>query len=443
MLDNVEEAGAGALPAVFPVSDLASASIAAAALALAEFIGARHGRVPHVRVDRRLASFWFDKLLRPIGWELPPIWDAIAGDYPAADGWIRLHTNAPAHRAAALRVLGIAAERATVAAAVSQWRADELEAAIVEAGGCAGAMRDLAAWAAHAQGRAVAAEPLIDVAPAGPGERAAWPVDASRPLHGIRLLDLTRVLAGPVATRFLAGFGVQVLRIDPPDWDEPAIVPEMTLGKRCTRLDLREGDARAAFETLLREADLLVHGYRPDALARLGYDAQRIRALRPGLVEVCHDAYGWTGPWQGRRGFDSLVQMSAGIAAEGMRRRGADRPVPLPVQAHDHATGYMAAAAALRGLTRRLTSGEATRSRASLARTAHFLAGFAARDDEPAFADESADDVAPPIEQTAWGPAQRLRSPVEIEGCAMRWDSPACALGSSDARWWIGAGSPA
>jgi crotonobetainyl-CoA:carnitine CoA-transferase CaiB-like acyl-CoA transferase len=333
-----------------------------------------------------------------------------------------------------LRVLDTDADRAAVTAAVARWRADGLEAAIVDAGGCAATMRDLAAWAGHAQGRAVADEPLVDIEPADRGETAAWPVAPDRPLRGIRVLDLTRVLAGPVATRFLAGFGADVLRIDPPHWDEPAIVPEVTLGKRCARLDLRGAADRATFEALVRDADVLVHGYRPDALAGLGYDARRIRALRPGLVEVCHDAYGWSGPWKGRRGFDSLVQMSAGIAAEGMRRRGADRPVPLPVQALDHATGYLIAASAMRGLTRRITSGEGSRSRASLARTAAFLAGFPAHD-APGFADETVADLEAALEHTAWGPARRLRAPVEIEDCPVRWDLPACRLGSADARW--------
>ncbi|MBK3422654.1 acyl-CoA transferase, partial [Methylobacterium sp. IIF4SW-B5] len=129
--------GTGALPSVFPVSDLAAASVAAAGLALAELVAARFGSRPAVAVDRRLAALWFARSLIPQGWELPPVWDAVAGDYRAADGWIRLHTNAPHHRAAALSVLGSAPERAAVAEAVARWRADDLEAAIVAAGGCA------------------------------------------------------------------------------------------------------------------------------------------------------------------------------------------------------------------------------------------------------------------------------------------------------------------
>lgn len=163
--------------------------------------------------------------------------------------------------------------------------------------------------------------------------------DARRPLAGIKVLDFTRVLAGPVATRFLAGLGADVLRIDPPEWDEPGVVPDVILGKRCARLDLHTAEDRRVFEALLARADIVVHGYRPGAMARLGYDEGERRTINPGLVDVSLCAYGWTGPWAGRRGFDSLVQMSIGIAEAGMRWQQAERPVPLPVQALDHATG--------------------------------------------------------------------------------------------------------
>ena len=198
-----------------------------------------------------------------------------------------------------------------------------------------------------------------------------------RPLQGIRVLDLTRILAGPVATRFLAGFGADVLRIDPIGWEEPGTVPEVVLGKRCARLNLKDPADRAVLEQLLGQADVMIHGYRPDALARLGLDADRRRALNPALVDVSLDAYGWTGPWHGRRGFDSLVQMSTGIADAGMRAAGSDRPVPLPCQAIDHATGYLMATAALRGLTERYASGVGSSARASLARTARVLVAHA------------------------------------------------------------------
>lgn len=156
------------MASAFPVSDLAVASVAAAGLAAAELVSARFGDLPQVLADRRLASLWFSRTLEPEGWSLPPIWDPIAGDYAAEDGWIRLHTNAPHHRDAALAVLGTANEKPAVAAAVSRWTADDLEAAVVERGGCAAAMRSLAAWADHPQGRAWPPSPCCGSRPRMP-----------------------------------------------------------------------------------------------------------------------------------------------------------------------------------------------------------------------------------------------------------------------------------
>lgn len=434
-LSSVRFAGTGDLRAAFAVSDLAAASIAAAGLAVAELIAAQGAASPTVRVDRRLASLWYGMTIRPIGWSMPPPWDPIAGDYAAADGWIRLHTNAPHHREAALAALGTAADKDAVTAAVSRWRIDDLEAAVVERGGCAAAMRDLAAWAVHPHGKSVMAEPLAWIEAGDAAARAEWPVTPTRPLAGIRVLDLTRVLAGPVATRFLAGFGAEVLRIDPPDWDEPGVIPSVTLGKRCARLDLRQPADRRVLEDLLASADVMVHGYRPDALARLGLDAAARRRIRPGLVDVSLDAYGWSGPWRGRRGFDSLVQMSSGIAAEGMRRFNAAKPTPLPVQAIDHATGYLMAAAVARGLTRRVRDGIGSATRTSLARTAALLSRAPMPDRNDPFAEVTDADFGPAEEATTWGPARRVRPPVLVAGAAMRWDLPASALGSSRPEW--------
>ncbi len=433
-LRNLRVAGVGDLPSVFAVTDLASASVGAACLAVAELVAARHGRWPGAAVDRRLASLWFGSSLCPEGWSLPPIWDAVAGDYQAADGWIRLHTNAPHHLAAALSVLGGPAERDRVAQAVSRWVGEVLELAVVEAGGCAAAMRDMAAWAAHPQGQAVAAEPLLHRDAGDAGLAPRWTVPASRPLQGVRVLDMTRVLAGPVATRFLAGFGAEVLRIDPPGWDEPAVVPDVILGKRCARLDLRQARDRDTWEGLLRSADVLVHGYRPGALEGLGLGEARRRALRPGLIDVSLDAYGGQGPGQGRRGFDSRVQMSSGIASAGMTLLGRDRPAPLPVQALDHATGYIMAAAAVRGLTERLTTGRGCVVRASLARTAALLTGLAPGATAP-FAAATADDYADVLEATAWGPGRRLRPPCSLDGASAWWELPATGLGTAAAAW--------
>ncbi len=431
--ERVRTSGAENLPSCFPVTDLATASITAAGLALADLL-ALPGDMP-VTVDRRLASAWFRCSLSPLGWSLPASWDPIAGDYLAEDGWIRLHTNARHHRDTALFVLGCAAEREAVAASVSGWAGEALERAIVAAGGCAARMRSQAEWGAHPQGQAVAGERLIALTRAGGFAGRAWRPDPARPLLGIRVLDLTRVLAGPVATRFLAGLGADVLRIDPPDWDEPGVVPDVTLGKRCARLDLRDDERRRLLERLLADADILVHGYRPGALEGLGLGEAARRVLNPGLIDVSLCAWGWSGPWSGRRGFDSLVQMSSGIAEAGMGWKGADRPVPLPVQALDHATGYFMAAASLRGLALRLRERTAISARLSLARTAAALVGSGEEAAGPAFTGMSEADCAQEIERTPWGAARRLRSPVTVGETALRWDRPAAELGSAQAQW--------
>jgi hypothetical protein len=431
----LEVRGDGALPSAFAVTDLAAASIAAAGLAIAEWLSARGRATPAVSVDRRLASFWFGMSLRPSGWTLPSPWDPIAGDYRGHDGWIRLHTNAPHHRAAAQRVLGPHDDKTAMGAAVTQWAIEDLEAAIVAEGGCAAQMRSITEWAAHPQGRAVAAEPLVQTEITTRGADADWRGVAPRPLAGVRVLDLTRVLAGPVASRFLAGFGAQVLRIDPPHWNEPGVVPEVTLGKRCARLDLTQAGDRARFEALLRDADVLLHGYRANALERLGFGAAVRSQISPGLVDVSLNAYGWSGPWRDRRGFDSLVQMSAGIADAGMRWKHAAAPVPLPVQALDHATGYLMAAAAVRALTRRLTSGFGSTAQLALARTATLLVALGDQHTSSALASASAADLDATVEHTPWGDARRVSVPVSVAGAPMRWELPACELGSSPPSW--------
>ncbi|PJI45972.1 MAG: acyl-CoA transferase [Pseudomonas sp.] len=427
----------GSLPSAFFATELAAASIASAGMALGEWLEPEAGSATQMVVDRRLASFWFSTSLRAQGWTPPDLWDAIAGNYRCRDGWIRLHTNAPHHRAAALRVLGTDNDRDRVAAAVASWNAGELELAIVKERGCAAQMRSWEVWQQHPQGVAVAREPLVlreiqlTSAPSLDIE-----IDRERPLAGLRVLDLTRVLAGPIATRFLAGFGAEVLRIDPPDWDEPGVVPEVTLGKQCARLDLRLPADRERFQVLLASADVLVHGYRADALDRLGFGADVRRTIAPGLVDVSLNAYGWSGPWSERRGFDSLVQMSTGIAEAGRIWRGEDKPVPLPVQALDHATGYLMAAAALRGLAERRRSGRGSRWRLSLARTAQCLldAGVSSVGAIELAAETTA-DLAPGLEMTPWGPARRLRPPLQVAGSPLYWELPASELGSAPAAW--------
>lgn len=436
--DQFRLTGSGQWRSAFAVTELANASIGAVGLELAKLIEALNlaPSVPEVTVDQRLASLWFGYSFQPAGWELPSLWDGIAGVYETQDGWIRLHTNLPHHRKAALQVLGCPGTREAVADAVRHWQADGLESETVTAGGVAAALRSRADWKAHPQGRSVASEPLVRWSdPAALRLQDRSEATATRPLAGLRVLDLTRVLAGPVSTRTLAGFGADVLRIDPPGWDEPGVITDISLGKRMAALDLTKGGDRQVFETLLTQADVLVHGYRPGALDGLGYDVETRRQLASNTVEVTLDAYGWTGPWAKRRGFDSLVQMSTGIADAGRDWAGTAAPHPLPVQALDHATGYLMAAAVLSALTAAAQGEAVPQARLSLARTAELLAGMDKSVKGPEIAGPENGDYSQHIEPSGWGPGHRLAAPLSLNCTAMRWGLPASRCGSATAEW--------
>ncbi|TNJ47737.1 CoA transferase [Phaeobacter sp. B1627] len=429
--------GTGRRPGAYAISELANAALAAVGQELARLIAALNlaPSAPPVTVDQRLASLWFGSSFRPEGWEMPSLWDPIAGNYACADGWIRLHTNLPHHREAALRVLGCAEDREAVTAAVAKWSGETLETAVVGAGGAAAALRSRESWLAHPQGAAVAQEPLIDwTAPRDIVLRDRPAACLARPLAGLRVLDLTRVLAGPVSTRTLAGFGADVLRIDPPGWDEPGGLPDIAPGKYMAQLDLRTDAGRARVKKLLSQADVLVHGYRPGALEALGLDLATRDAIAPNRVEVTLDAYGWTGPWALRRGFDSLVQMSSGLAHAGPHRAASEEPVPLPVQALDHATGYLMAAAILNTLSAAAAGQTVCTARLSLARMAEELAALPRHLDGPAIFGAAETDYTG-HEVSGWGPARRLRPPLALPGCQMGWFLPATRSGTHAADW--------
>lgn len=421
----------GPLESNFDVNGLAAGAVGVAALAAVEFLAERRGGIPApVAVDRRNASALFaaEKLLTADGWELPPVWDPIAGDYSTADGWIRLHTNYTNHRNAVIGALGVEGEREAVAEAVAKWKSSELETAVVDAGGAAAAMHSRDEWIAGEAGSALAGEPIARI------ERrdAAWTgedVPSPRPFNGVRVLDLTRVIAGPVATSFLGALGADVLRIDPPGFEEvPALLPLTTAGKRTAALDLDSRPGRDTFATLIEEADIIVSGLRPDALGRLGLGPEELRALNPSLINLRLDAYGWEGPWRLRRGFDSLVQMSCGIAAAGMEAAGADGPTPLPVQALDHGTGYIVAAAAGRALTERSRDGVTWDASFSLIGTANLLWSLGAPDRSAGAAWNREDTVEV---TTDWGPARTV--PLGLLGGAV--PEGAAPLGRDEPRW--------
>ena len=377
-------------PSSFRVGAAAQTGIAAAALAACELGHARGQARQSVSVDMAHAAVectnWFS-----LDGRVPEVWDTFSGLYTSRDGWVRVHANFRHHRDGALRVMGLdpaTATREQAEARMADWQALAFEDAAAKAGLVVAAVRSFDEWDAHPQSRALAAEPLIHIEKIGDAPPLALPaVQADeRPLSRLRVLDLTRILAGPVCGRALAAYGADVMLVNSPNLPNIEAIADTSRGKLSAHVDLRTAAGQAALDALVAQAHVFVQGYRPGALALLGQSAADIAKKRPGIVCVSLSAYGGQGPWAGRRGFDSLVQSATGFNHAEMQAAGSAAPKPLPMQILDCATGHLMAFAASAALLKQQQEGGSWHVRLSLARTGHWLrhlgrvpSGFAVR----------------------------------------------------------------
>lgn len=436
-LEHLDITGDASLPSAYRVTDVAAGSIGAATLAAATLWHDRGGPDVRVKVDHAEASVAFrsERYLRLDGEAPADLWGLLAGDYRAADRWVRIHANFDHHRDAALRALsmppGPDTARADVEAAVAGLHAADLVERIMAEGGAASSWRTPEEWRSHPQGAAVQDLPLIALSRRGDAPQLPLPA-ADRPLAGLRVLDLSRVLAGPVCGRFLASHGADVLRVSGPHLPTfSALDLDTGFGKRSCFVDLRTEDGRETLRALVRQADVFVQAYRPGALGALGFSPEALATLNPGLVSVQLSAYGQSGPWRNRRGFDSLVQMASGLVATETEAAGhADRPRSLPAQALDHATGYLAALGAIAALRRRHAQGGSWLVEVSLARTGKWLEDLGHVPDGQSSAEP---DPAPYLETT--GAITHVRPPGRVPRATPRWDRPPPQMGEHDAAW--------
>ncbi|UPY39154.1 CoA transferase [Sediminicoccus sp. KRV36] len=424
------------LPSSFRIGEAAQASIAALGLAAASLHAARGGPMQRVAVsmDDAAAEFHSERYMR-IG-DTPPRdpWDAIAGAYPTRDGVVRLHTNFPHHRDGILALLGCANDRAAVAAALSQREAVAFETEATAAGLCVSAMRSFAEWDAHPQAQHLATTPLLAIERIGDAPPRPLPALASRPLEGFRVLDLTRVIAGPVAARGLAAHGAEVLHITSPHLPSiPTLVVDTGRGKSCAFLDLNDAADAARLDALAAGADAFVQSYRAGALAAKGFSAEALAARHPGIVvgELC--AYGWGGPWANKRGFDSLVQTSTGFNVAEAEAAGAAPPKVLPCQPLDHASGYLLALGVVAAWQRRAAEGGSWRVRVTLARTGIWLRGLGRIAD--GFAGVAPHTPSLVTEEGAFGMVRHVPHAARMSVTPARWARPAEPLGASPAAW--------
>ncbi|MDO8980181.1 MAG: CoA transferase [Afipia sp.] len=428
------------LPSSFRVGAAAQATIAAAGLAAAEIWKARSGEAQGISVDMTHAAVECrsERYLRVDDKPPPPAWDAIAGVYKAGDGrFVRLHTNFQHHRDNVCKVLNCKPERDEVQRALMQWKGEELEAAAY-AGGCVvSMMRSHDEWSAHPQTRAIGQLPLIQIEKIGEAAPRPWP-NGHRPLAGLRVLDLSRVIAGPVAGRTWAAHGADVMLISSPNLPSiPWLVIDTGRGKLTTFADLKTVQGRETLRGLLSSADIFSQGYRPHSIASLGFSPEDAARISPGIVYVSLCAYGHAGPWAGRRGFDSLVQTSTGFNHAEGHAAGVEGPKELPMQILDHATGYLMAFGAMMARLRQVREGGSWHVKVSLAQTGRWLWNLGRVENGLAAADLTADDVLPFIEQSpsGFGAMQSVRHAAVMSATPAFWDRHAMPLGSSAAEW--------
>lgn len=441
-LDNVVLSGQDpVLPSSFAVGTAAQVSIAAAGLAAAELWHLRGQPRQQVAVDMLHAAQECRSYFT-INGVMPDQWDKISGAYACGDGgWVRIHAKFAHHRDGALALLGCPtgerATRADVAQALQRWKALEFEQVAADAGLVVAAMRRFDEWDAHPQAAALADQPLVSIERIGDADPRPLPAHAdvlARPLQGVRVLDLTRIIAGPIGGRTLAAHGADVMLVNSPHLPNIDNIIETSQGKLSVHADLETADGRIALGNLLRSAQVFVQGYRPGGMEALGFGAQEAARIRPGIVYVSLSAYGARGPWANRRGFDSLVQTATGFNHAEALAAGQAEPKPLPVQILDYASGFLMAFGAQAALLRQATEGGSWQVRVSLARTALWLRSLGRVDDGLNCPMPAVDDLLDTTE-TGFGTLSAVRHAARLSATPAVWVRPSAPPGTHPTVW--------
>jgi hypothetical protein len=438
------------LPSSFKAGLLAQSAIALSALTAALFHSTRtECDVPKVLVSLRHACIEFnsEKLYSIAGSNKPALWGPIGGLHKTSDGYVRIHDGFPNHRDGAKRLLGCSpnADRTGVASKVAEWKSVELENAAVEAGLPIAALRSYAEWDALPQSRAVSSTPIIirKIADGSPYIPTGTLPDKC--LRGIRVLEMSRVIAAPVAGKTLAVHGADILWVTSPNLpDLPVIDRDLARGKRTIQLDINNSRDKEILLSLAKDADVFIQGFRPGALAAKGISSSEMAKLNPnGMVIANMSAYGSSGPWSGRRGFDSLVQTCSGMNISEAQHFGDPNVAarPTPCQALDHAGGYFLAAGISAALCRRATEGGSYEVEVSLAGVMKYLRSLGQYEGDSGFQSENfekQEDVPGEILETmesGFGMLTAVTHSARIEGVGVGWDRMPKLLGSDEAKW--------
>ncbi len=448
----------------FRVGEAVAAALIAVGVASGDLWSLRGGRPQRLSIDVRAAAMSLLSFLlqRVPGVAIAREMTATTALYRARDGgWVHLHGGFPHLHEGTLALLGCAADAASVARAVAGRDAQELEDALADARLCGARLRSAAEWRAHPQGVALSRAPVVELIRIGeaeptprygrqaaPAARHANRIDSpaglangivedstARPLGGVRVLDLTRVLAGPTCARTLAEHGADVLHVRSPNlpFIEPFVI-DTNVGKRSCHLDLERPDDVARLHRLVSRADVFAQSYRTGSLARRGFSPEALAERRPGIVVVSLDCYGHDGPWAARPGWEQLAQTVTGMAHE---HGGTENASIVPAAVTDYVTGHLAALGVMRALARRVDEGGSWQVRVSLARTATWISSLprVAPDATPTGVDPAL-LAAHRIEmETAWGRIERLAPALKMSETPPHWSLPPVPLGTHAPGW--------
>ncbi|KIW70681.1 hypothetical protein PV04_02926 [Phialophora macrospora] len=456
---NLPDADIICVPSSFKIGHLAQASITLAALLAALIHSKRESLsdIPRVTIPLRHAVLEFksERHITIDGLPLPLAWGPIGGLHKTLDGYVRVHDSFPNHRAATKKLLSLAedANRDAVSRAIANWKSIDLEDAAVGAGAVISALRSFEQWDELPHAKAVADFPIqitkIVDSPAGFPEHLAATGGTKKCLHGLRVVELSRVIAAPVAGRTLAAHGADVLWITSPKLpDLPSLDRDMARGKRTAQLDLNQGRDLETLLELVDNADVFLQGYRPESLAARGLSPaqlakRRTQAGKKGLICANLSAYGPAGPWRHRRGFDSLVQTCSGMNVSEAQHFGqADPPAkPMPCQALDHASGYFLAAGIMAALYRQIREGGSWQVDVSLAGTMKYLRSLGQYEGLSGFQSEDIDSIRDVPQEylesrtSEFGILKALKHSATIDGIDVGWDIMPKPLGTDKPNW--------
>jgi crotonobetainyl-CoA:carnitine CoA-transferase CaiB-like acyl-CoA transferase len=444
-------------PTPFRVGETTAAVLAAVGVAANDIWQQRTGRRQQVRVSQRHAAATvrtvdYTRARNAAGaYEHVQIPQAMAHmlkvtqPWPTRDGrWFLPHLNLPHLSQRVLDVLQCESTPEAVRAAVARWDADALEDAIAAARACGGTIRTAQEWLAHPQGRYLASRPVVEVDRVGTAPAPAWrplPAAGARPLSGIRVLDLTRILAGPVAGRTLAELGADVLMVTSEHLPQtPEHVRDTSHGKRSCFLDLRRPADAERFGELVREADVLVNGYRPGRIASLGFDEETLAQLNPALVQVQVSCFGSGGPWAGRAGWEQVAQAVSGVCEAQGRLIGAGQPKLVFAPVCDYTTGYLAAYGTLLALARRAREGGGWRVHTALAGAAMLVQRQGLVEGFGQASGKLTEEELEPLlvqEFNTYGDLKTLGPALRLSETPPQWDKPTPRLGGDRAEWLL------